>query len=139
MSESAASVSEGHHAHQGPSYWLIFGALVVLTGLTVGVSYLDFGQVGGVVVAMIIASTKATLVLLFFMHVKFELPSIYVPIGFALVLCVFLVAALIPDVALRDTLAAKYQIKEMIIYFACLIVGSIAVIKTGQRLLRSGT
>ncbi len=45
--------------------------LFVLTGVTVGVSYIDLGRFN-VWVALIIASVKASLVLLFFMHMKFE-------------------------------------------------------------------
>ncbi len=46
-------------------------ALFVLTGITVGVSYLDLGKLN-VWIALLIASCKGTLVLLFFMHMKFE-------------------------------------------------------------------
>jgi len=87
------------HTHEGPSPFVIFGALLVLTGITVGVSYVDFGRVGGVVVAMAIASLKATLVLLYFMHVKFEVKRIYIIIGVPLVLTIILILGLSPDVA----------------------------------------
>lgn len=46
-------------------------ALFVLTGLTVGTSYLDLGKLN-VWIALIIASCKGTLVLIYFMHMKFE-------------------------------------------------------------------
>ena len=46
-------------------------ALFVLTGVTVGASYVDLGRLN-VWVALTIASLKGTLVLLFFMHMKFE-------------------------------------------------------------------
>jgi cytochrome c oxidase subunit 4 len=46
-------------------------ALMVLTVLTVATSRLDLGQ-WNVVLALAIASTKATLVALFFMHLKYE-------------------------------------------------------------------
>jgi cytochrome c oxidase subunit 4 len=45
--------------------------LLVLTGVTVGISYLDLGKLN-VWVALLIASLKASLVLLFFMHLKYE-------------------------------------------------------------------
>ena len=58
------------HAEHGPSltvYFLVFGTLAVLTAVTVGVAYLDLGAMNNV--AMLgIAITKATLVVLFFMH-----------------------------------------------------------------------
>ena len=46
-------------------------ALMVLTAITVAVAYVDLG-VMNTVVAMGIAVTKATLVILFFMHVRWS-------------------------------------------------------------------
>ncbi|MDD9305226.1 MAG: cytochrome C oxidase subunit IV family protein [Desulfobacter sp.] len=45
--------------------------LLVLTGITVGASYVDLGRFN-VWIALGIASVKASLVLMFFMHLKFE-------------------------------------------------------------------
>ena len=56
------------------SYKTLFGvllALLVLTGITVGAAYVDLGKLN-VWAALVIASTKASLVLLIFMHMKFE-------------------------------------------------------------------
>lgn len=50
---------------------LILGGLICLTGLTVTVSYFDLGFLN-VPIALFVASSKATLVLLFFMHIKYE-------------------------------------------------------------------
>jgi len=50
---------------------LVFGGLVLLTGVTVAVSYIDWGFLN-VPIALFVASSKATLVLLFFMHIKYE-------------------------------------------------------------------
>lgn len=46
-------------------------ALLVLTGITVGASFVDMGKFN-VWVALGIASAKASLVLMIFMHLKFE-------------------------------------------------------------------
>ena len=54
---------------------LILAILLVLTGVTVGVSYMDLGLLN-VPVALAIACTKVTFVLLFFMHLKYEGPII---------------------------------------------------------------
>jgi cytochrome c oxidase subunit 4 len=50
-------------------YLLVFAALLVLTGVTVAVSYVDLGP-ASIVVALAIAVSKALLVLLFFMHLR---------------------------------------------------------------------
>jgi cytochrome c oxidase subunit IV len=48
----------------------IFLALMALTAITVAVAYINLGQLNKVV-ALGIASFKATLVVLYFMHVKY--------------------------------------------------------------------
>ena len=55
------------HASSKAIYFRVFGALMVLTATTVGVSFVDLGALN-FTVALAIAVTKATLVLLFFMH-----------------------------------------------------------------------
>lgn len=88
------------HAHQGPSYYLIFAALVVLTAVTVGVSYITgLSSEAALIIAMAIASLKATLVALFFMHLKFEIKPIYIVVGVPVVLTIILIIALMPDIA----------------------------------------
>jgi cytochrome c oxidase subunit 4 len=59
------------HAHVGSlvTYALIFLALIVFTGLTVFAAFQDLGMFNAPV-ALIIATIKAILVVLFFMHVK---------------------------------------------------------------------
>lgn len=52
-------------------YFAVFAALLVLTATTTAVSFLDLGP-WNTVVALAIAFLKATLVVLFFMHVKYS-------------------------------------------------------------------
>lgn len=52
-------------------YFLVFGALIVLTLATWLVAQVDLGWANDVV-ALTIAVTKAMLVLLFFMHVRYS-------------------------------------------------------------------
>ena len=52
-------------------YFAVFTALLVLTATTTAVSFLDLGP-WNTVVALAIAFLKATLVVLFFMHVKYS-------------------------------------------------------------------
>ena len=70
-------------------YCYVLGALVVLTAVTVAVAQFDFGN-WNLVVAMAVASVKATLVALFFMHLKYENPATWtyaiIPFIFLLVL-----------------------------------------------------
>jgi cytochrome c oxidase subunit 4 len=77
----------------------IFFALVVLTLITVGIGiYLRFqSEAVNVLLALLIASIKASLVALFFMHLKFEGKLIFMIFTVPLGLCVLLVVALLPD------------------------------------------
>lgn len=52
-------------------YLRIFGALIVLTILTIVIAGIDLGPLN-TVVALAIAAMKATLVALFFMHVRYS-------------------------------------------------------------------
>ena len=65
-------------------YLLIFATLVVLTGVTTAVAFVDLG-VMNVVVMLLIAFAKATLVVLYFMHVRFtsRLTQLAAASGFA--------------------------------------------------------
>jgi len=53
-------------------YWGVFAALLVLTVVTVGVSYLHFGLAVAIIVALAIAVFKGSLVACFFMHLISE-------------------------------------------------------------------
>ena len=56
-------------------YLRVLIALLVLTGITVGASYIHFGSsAANVVVALTIATIKGTLVALFFMHLLHDKP-----------------------------------------------------------------
>jgi len=52
-------------------YITIFLALMVLTGVTVGAAFINLGQFN-FLVAMVIAAFKASLVVWYFMHVKYQ-------------------------------------------------------------------
>ena len=52
-------------------YYTIFAILMLCTGLTVAIAYVDLWGPLNIVAALTIAVFKATLVVLFFMHVKY--------------------------------------------------------------------
>jgi cytochrome c oxidase subunit 4 len=79
MSETHARHEE-HHLVPLRVYFLVFAALMLLTYVTVQVARFDLGHPElltvrvpmNVIVALLIACAKATLVVLFFMHVKYS-------------------------------------------------------------------
>ncbi len=62
------------------TYSIVFATLLVFTGLTVGAAYIDLG-VFNPIVAVGIACFKACIVLLFFMHVKYQSRLIMMTVG----------------------------------------------------------
>ncbi len=73
------------------TYLFVFGALAVLTVVTVSVSKLEFGVVGAIVLALVIASVKGSLVGAFFMHLAHAEKIIY----WVLLFCAVCFAALL--------------------------------------------
>jgi cytochrome c oxidase subunit 4 len=74
MSTQAHTEShDDHDAHHAKLYAAVLMALLFLTGITVGASYIDLGPLN-IVVALLIATTKASLVGLFFMHLLYDKP-----------------------------------------------------------------
>jgi cytochrome c oxidase subunit 4 len=105
MSEVTSRIPEPAHGHTDPTphhkvnYLAIFGLLVVLTILTVAVAFLGIkSEIAKILLALAIASVKASAVILYFMHMKFEGKMIYLILIVPLCLCILLIFALLPDV-----------------------------------------
>ena len=79
----------GHVAPKS-MYYAVFAALIVGTALTVGVAFVDMGALNNIVM-LGIASAKALLVILFFMHVRWStrLTWVVVASGFFWLLILF--------------------------------------------------
>ena len=60
-----------HHIVTPLQYTLVFATLLLFTGITVGAAFVDLGVLNPIV-ALGIASFKAVIVILFFMHVKYQ-------------------------------------------------------------------
>ncbi|MBI68687.1 MAG: hypothetical protein CMJ38_01450 [Phycisphaerae bacterium] len=91
------SNTDQHHGdeigHVIPIKFLVFICCILLfmTGVTVWVSWFDFTEIDmvemGIIVAMAVASVKATLVGLYFMHLRWDRPFV----GFIFVVSIILV------------------------------------------------
>src|SRR5438093_11636619 len=88
---------------EGRLYVTVFAALVVMTLVTVAVSYVDLGPLS-VVVALTIAFTKALLVVLFFMHLRESSGLIWVVAGGGFFWLAILIALTMSDVMTRGWL-----------------------------------
>ena len=69
-----------HHIVSPLEYTFVFGILLVGTAITVGAAYLDL-KWANPVIALAIASFKAVVVMLFFMHVKYQSRLIQMTVG----------------------------------------------------------
>jgi cytochrome c oxidase subunit IV len=78
------------HISPKSTYYAIFGALMVGTAVTVAAAFVNLG-VFNFPVALAIAITKATLVVLFFMHVKYssQLTKLFVGMAFFFLIVLF--------------------------------------------------
>ena len=78
------------HVSPKSTYYAIFGALMVGTAITVLAAFVNLGAMN-FPVALAIAVTKATLVILFFMHVKYssQLTKLFVGMAFFFLLVLF--------------------------------------------------
>ena len=93
-------------------------ALLVFTGITVGVSYIQLGA-WNIVVALLIASFKATLVALFFMHLLYDNKFYLLIFSLGLVFLTIFIGITMLDTLRRDDIydfrAAPIN-KDAIIY-----------------------
>jgi cytochrome c oxidase subunit 4 len=78
----------------------VFASLIALTGLTTGIAYVNLGA-GSTAVALAIAFTKASLVVWFFMNVRFNTKLIPVVIVGGLFFLLVLFAETFADYASR--------------------------------------
>jgi cytochrome c oxidase subunit 4 len=78
-------------AVQVKGYLTVFGALLVLTVVTVAVSYLNLPMGPTVAIGLVIATLKASLVALYFMHLRHERTTIYAALALTAVLFIALV------------------------------------------------
>ena len=72
------------------TYFAVFGALMVLTIITVGVSYVHLPVAAAITVALIVATIKGSLVALYFMHLVDERKVIYWVLMLTVVFFIFL-------------------------------------------------
>lgn len=99
---AAAPTEHKHHGVTLPILGATLLALLVLTVITVGVTWfpwLDFGPRINLWVALIIATVKASLVALYFMHLRYDKPFNAVVLISALFFVILFIGAALQDSA----------------------------------------
>ena len=120
MSEHAVTGDHAEHshgfAHPMPVWQLlsVFFALIILTIATVYQSTLELGSTE-LLVSLIIATIKASLVILFFMHMIHDKPlNAIIFIGSFIFVALFLGFTLMDAAAYRDTIEFKQIAPEVV-------------------------
>ncbi len=85
------------------TYWLVFAALMVLLAATVFAAQLEHGPIS-IMIAVSIATLKAVLILLFFMHVKYSSRLIWLFSGGSFLWFGLMVLFIFADVLTRPLL-----------------------------------
>ena len=84
------------------TYMMVFGALMALTVITVAISYLHLPIAMAIVVALVVATVKGSLVALFFMHLISERKLVYYVLALTVIFFIFLMV--IPLATNLDTI-----------------------------------
>lgn len=85
-------------AHKQPNYIGVFWWLLVLTVLEIAVIYTPLAKMAIATLLIAMAISKATLVALYFMHLKFERVTLGLVALSPFLLCLFLIFMLTPDI-----------------------------------------
>lgn len=85
-------------AHPQPNYIAVFWWLLALTILEIAVIYVPIAKLAIAVLLVAMAISKAALVALYFMHLKFETRTLGVIALTPFILCLFLILMLLPDI-----------------------------------------
>lgn len=84
-------------AHKTPNYMAIFWWLLALTVIEIAVIYTPLAKLLIVILLVGLALSKASLVAMYFMHLRFEPRTLGLIALTPLLLCALLVFALLPD------------------------------------------
>jgi cytochrome c oxidase subunit IV len=93
----------GEHVVPLRVYYAVFATLLALTAATVAISFVDLGPLN-TVAALGIAALKSTLVILYFMHVRWGSRLVWLAVAGGLLWLGILIALTLADVATRGWL-----------------------------------
>lgn len=83
--------------HRDPNYMAIFWWLAALTAIEIGVIFLPVGKMAVGTLLVALALSKASLVAMYFMHLRFEVRTLSAIALTPLILGALLVFVLLPD------------------------------------------
>lgn len=105
MRHNEQAIDSTHHAHHivpVKVYWIVITILMFLTALTVWVAFRNFGGLWNLVIALGLATIKATIVALWFMHVKYSGRLVQLTIVASLIFLLLMLFGVLMDVWTRN-------------------------------------
>ena len=84
-------------SHKHPNYMAIFWILAILTVVEIAVVFLPFGKIVNGTLLCALAVTKAAMVAMYFMHLKFETKTLGLIAVTPLAIATLLVFVILPD------------------------------------------
>ena len=108
MADSHQAHAHDDHAHSGPGRYIVsFGALFVFTVLTYALHHVNLGNLA-LPIAMLIATAKALVVVLFFMHL-WDHPGVNrLVLGVSILFLGMAIAMVLADTVTRFPLSAPH-------------------------------
>ena len=110
-----ADAHAAHADHAEPNYFAIMVVLTILTILEIFVPPMIADKLTAGSILVILAVVKALLVALYFMHLRYERTTLSVVALTPMVICVFLIVMLLPDLTSKNktyTPAEKTEMSE---------------------------
>jgi cytochrome c oxidase subunit 4 len=101
---NAEPTQQERHAHGSGRYWIVWIALCCFTALTVWTGRMDLGNVN-IFLALAIATIKATLVVLFFMHMTEAPGANRLVFSVSLVFTLVMMAGVFGDLLTRNPMS----------------------------------
>lgn len=115
MRHNENKVDETHAAHHivsAGTYLTVLIVLLILTAATVLVAYHNFGGLWNLVIALGIATVKATVVALWFMHVRFSGRLIQLTIVTSLLFLALMIFGTLMDVWTRHNVSSAEHLEN---------------------------
>lgn len=92
-----ARVAEQHRHHPKTQFFVVWGALLIMTGIEVYLAYQNMEPIRMLSILMGLSLLKAGLIIAYFMHMKFEVSRMKWVTMSSLVVCLSLMLIFLPD------------------------------------------
>ena len=97
-------MSSDHHDDHGKMFTKVLWALLALTVITVYIAkFVDLGKVGTITLGLLVAVVKASLVVMIFMHLKWEKKWWLGMVLFPMALIAIIIFSNFPDTAMNGS------------------------------------